>query len=129
MSIRTEGIFPRPTTSLFVEQQLELYREYLALMYEYALERDHSGLLATIEEPALGNPIQVHRDGRLISQDIVNSVRERNSILAAMEAESGTNFTLAELGAGYGRLGYVMLKTTQCRCSIFRPRSIFHSGI
>jgi putative sugar O-methyltransferase len=99
--------------------KLELYREYLALMYEYALERDHSGLLATIEEPALGNPIQVHRDGRLISQDIVNSVRERNSILAAMEAESGTNFTLAELGAGYGRLGYVMLKTTQCRYFVF----------
>jgi putative sugar O-methyltransferase len=97
----------------------ELYREYLALMYEYALQRDHSGLLATLEEPTLGNPIRVQRNGRLVSQDIVNSVRERNSILAAMDASSDTRFMLAELGAGYGRLGYVMLKTTGCRYFVF----------
>jgi putative sugar O-methyltransferase len=97
----------------------ELYREYLALMYEYALQRDCSGLLATLEEPTLGNPIRVQRNGRLISQDIVNSVRERNSILATMEAKSDARFVLAELGAGYGRLGYVMLKTTGCRYFAF----------
>jgi putative sugar O-methyltransferase len=97
----------------------ELYREHLALMYEYALRRDRSGLLATLEEPKLGNPIRVHRNGRLISQDLVNSVRERNSIFAAMKGESDTHFTLAELGAGYGRLGYVMLKTTRCRYFVF----------
>jgi putative sugar O-methyltransferase len=97
----------------------ELYREYLALMYEYALQRDRSRLLAMLEEPTLGNPIRVHRNGRLISQDIVNSVRERNSILAAMDASSDTRFMLAELGAGYGRLGYVMLKTTGCRYFVF----------
>jgi putative sugar O-methyltransferase len=97
----------------------ELYREYLALMYEYALQRDRSGLLATLEEPMLGNPIRVQRNGRLISQDIINSVRERNSILAATDTSSDTRFMLAELGAGYGRLGYVMLKTTGCRYFVF----------
>ena len=97
----------------------ELYREYLALMYEYALERDRSGLLATLDEPTLGNPIRVHRNGRLISQDLVNSVRERNSIIGAMEANTDAHFTLAELGAGYGRLGYVLLKTTKCRYFVF----------
>ena len=97
----------------------ELYREYLALMYEYALERDRSGLLATLDEPTLGNPIGVHRNGRLISQDLVNSVRERNSIIGAMEANTDAHFTLAELGAGYGRLGYVLLKTTKCRYFVF----------
>jgi putative sugar O-methyltransferase len=97
----------------------ELYREYLALMYEYALERDRSGLLATLEEPELGNPIHVRRNGRLISQDIVNSVRERNSILSAVELDKHTRFDIAELGAGYGRLGYVMLKTTACRYFVF----------
>jgi putative sugar O-methyltransferase len=97
----------------------ELYREYLELMYEYALERDRSGLLATPEEPTLGNPIRVHRNGRLISQDIVNSVRERNSILAAMDGNGDTRFTMAELGAGYGRLGYLMLKTTAYRYFVF----------
>ena len=54
-------------------------------MYEYALDGTTPDC-STLEEPALGNPIHVHRIGRLISQDIVNSVRERNSILAAMEA-------------------------------------------
>jgi hypothetical protein len=65
----------------------ELYREYLALMFEYALLRDRSGLLATLEEPELGNPIRIRRNARLISQDIVNSVRERNSILSADKLE------------------------------------------
>jgi len=97
----------------------ELYREYLALMYEYALRRDRSGLLATLEEPRLGNPISVQRGGRRISQDLVNSVRERNSIIGAMEASTDTRFTLGELGAGYGRLGYVLLKTTKCRYFVF----------
>jgi putative sugar O-methyltransferase len=99
--------------------KLKLYREYLARMYEYALQREGSGLLATLEEPALGNPIRVRRNGRLISQDIVNSLRERNALLAAIEADDGTRFMAAELGAGYGRLGYLLLKTTQCRYFVF----------
>jgi putative sugar O-methyltransferase len=96
----------------------ELYCEYLSLMFEYARQRDQSGLLTTLEEPQLGNPIRVHRNGKLVSQDLVNSVRERNSILAALEA-GAERFTMAELGAGYGRLGYVMLKTTGCRYFVF----------
>jgi len=88
-------------------------------MYEYALRRDRSGLLATLDEPTLGNPVDVRRNSRLISQDLVNSVRERNSIIDAMEASTDTHFTLAELGAGYGRLGYVLLKTTKCRYFVF----------
>ena len=108
-------IFKDPDRS----KKRELYREYLALMYEYALRRDRSGLLATLDEPTLGNPIDVRRNGRLISQDLVNSVRERNSIIGAMEASTDTHFTLGELGAGYGRLGYVLLKTTKCRYFVF----------
>lgn len=108
-------IFKDPDRS----RKRELYREYLALMYEYALRRDRSGLLATLDEPTLGNPIDVRRNGRLISQDLVNSVRERNSIIGAMEASTDTHFTLGELGAGYGRLGYVLLKTTKCRYFLF----------
>jgi putative sugar O-methyltransferase len=97
----------------------ELYREYLALMYEYALRRDRSGLLAALDEPTLGNPIGVRRSGRLISQDLVNSVRERNAIMSAIEASTDTHFMLGDLGAGYGRLGYVLLKTTKCRYFVF----------
>jgi putative sugar O-methyltransferase len=75
--------------------------------------------LAKLDEPTLGNPIRVYRNGRLISQDIVNSLRERNSILAAIGADGSTRFTLAELGAGYGRLGYLLLETTTCRYFVF----------
>src|SRR5262249_4927134 len=70
-------------------------------------------------EPELGNPIRVRRNGRLISQDIVNSARERNSILSAVHLDRHAPFDLAELGAGYGRLGYLMLKTTACRYFVF----------
>ena len=97
----------------------ELYREFIALIFEYALRRDRSGLLTTLEEPTLGNPIRVHRNGRLISQDMINSLRERNSIVAGIGAGSDTRFVLAELGAGYGRLGHVLLQTTQCRYFVF----------
>jgi putative sugar O-methyltransferase len=108
-------IFKNPDRAL----KLELYREYLGRMYEYALQRDRSRLLATLEEPVLGNPIHVRRNGKLISQDLVNSVRERNAIVANLGRDNEARFTLAELGAGYGRLGYVMLKTTQCRYFVF----------
>jgi putative sugar O-methyltransferase len=104
----------------------DLYCEYLSLMFEYAERRDRSGLLAALEEPALGNPIRVHRNGKLVSQDIVNSIRERNSILTALGTEHEPRFTLAELGAGYGRLGYVMLKTTACRYFVFDIAPALH---
>src|SRR5262245_18093840 len=97
----------------------ELYRVYLDLLYRYATELDNSGLIATLEEPKLGNPIRAYRNDKLISQDLVNSVRERNSILAAMGAGGDTRLMVAELGAGYGRLGYLMLKTTNSRYFVF----------
>src|SRR5262245_22157882 len=106
----------------------ELYREYLALMYEYVLQRDRSGLLAKVKEPELGKPMSVRRNGRLISQDIVNSLRERNSIMSAVQLGSHAPFDLAELGAGYGRLGYLMLKTTACRYFVFDiPPALYFS--
>jgi putative sugar O-methyltransferase len=99
--------------------KLQLYREYLASTFEYALQRDRSGLLTTVEEAELGNPLRVRRRGRLISQDVINSIRERNSILAGTKLQNGVGMTVGELGAGYGRLGYVILKTTQFRYFVF----------
>jgi putative sugar O-methyltransferase len=77
-------------------------------------------VLARLEEPELGNPIRVWRDGRLVSQDLVNSVRERNTIVAGRPgAEADPSRRVAELGAGYGRLGYVLLSTTNWRYFVF----------
>jgi putative sugar O-methyltransferase len=108
-------IFKEPDRAM----KRELYREYLALAYEYSLRRDNAGVLPRLQEPILGNPIRVHRDGSLISQDIINSVRERHSLMAARAADREGPFLVAELGAGYGRLGYVMLITTECRYFVF----------
>ena len=120
-------IFKEPDRTL----NRELYREYLARIFEYAASRDRTGLLLKIEEPTLGNPISVRRSGRLISQDIINSVRERNAILAAAAMQSATRFFLAELGAGYGRLGYLICgpPAVVTPYSTSPPRSIFRSGI
>jgi hypothetical protein len=102
---------------------LRLYKWYVGALYEYGLKTDRHGVLARLEEPELGNPIRIWRQGRLISQDLINSVRERNAIVEALEscrsAAAGRAPLIAELGAGYGRLGHVLLATTGCRYMIF----------
>jgi putative sugar O-methyltransferase len=100
---------------------MELYKQFVAMLYEYGQLRDPSGLLEQLDEPNLGNPIVVRRQGRPISQDLVNSVRERNSILAALKKHGSekSNPRIAELGAGYGRLGYVLLKSTAAQYFVF----------
>jgi putative sugar O-methyltransferase len=109
--------FRGPDRSLSVK----CYKEFVAMLYEYGQLRDSSGLLERLDEPTLGNPIAVRRQGRPISQDLVNSVRERNSIVEALEyyGSGDPNPRIAELGAGYGRLGYVLLKSTAARYFVF----------
>ena len=92
----------------------------MAGLYEYALKTDSSGLLPQLQEPELGNPIRVWRDGKLVSQDLVNSVLERNTIVEALGGAARSRpARIAELGAGYGRLGHVLLSTYSCRYFVF----------
>ena len=100
--------------------QLLLYKLFVGSLYEYVLKTDRHGVLTRLVEPELGNPIRVLRDGRLVSQDLVNSVRERHMIVEGLVAtDTGQPRLIAELGAGYGRLGYVLLTTTNCRYITF----------
>jgi putative sugar O-methyltransferase len=78
------------------------------LLWEYA-RRNHGEILDEIAEPPLGNPPQVVREGRLISQDLANSIIEYHSIAAGLPAMDRIR-TICELGAGYGRNAYVFLK-------------------
>lgn len=102
---------------------LSLYRSYVAGLYAYGLATDGHGVLARLEEPELGNPIRLRWRGRLISQDLVNSVRERNAIVDRLGVSFMTGGRsrpiVGELGAGYGRLGHVLLATTACRYVVF----------
>jgi len=102
------------------EFRLRLYKWYVAFLYEYGLQADCHGILTRLEEPETGNPIRIWRDGKLVSQDLVSSVLERNVILDALVIrKEGAAQIVAELGAGYGRLAWVILATSPCRYFIF----------
>jgi putative sugar O-methyltransferase len=86
-----------------------IYRTFVAMYAEVLQRHDRRGLLQAIEEPLLGNPFLVSHAGRRISQDLCNSIHELYSILGPEGAASQSAPAFVELGAGYGRLGYVML--------------------
>jgi putative sugar O-methyltransferase len=85
-----------------------LYRTYVAMLWEYVSEHDSLELLRRLDEPTFGNPFLIRYSGRAISQDLCNSVLEFYSAGAA-DAADGRRWQVAELGAGYGRLAFVML--------------------
>lgn len=86
-----------------------IYRTFVAMYAEVLRRHDRRGLLQSIEEPPLGNPFLVSHAGRRISQDLCNSIHELYSILGPDGAALPSAPAFVELGAGYGRLGYVML--------------------
>jgi putative sugar O-methyltransferase len=102
------------------ELRKKLYCEFVSKLYEYALTTEEADTLNSLEEPEIGNPIRILRDGKLISQDLVTSVMERGLVMKYLKKQKSTSpYIIGELGAGYGRLAYVFLKTTPCRYIIF----------
>src|SRR5437762_3584785 len=67
-----------------------------------------------LEEPAVGNPSALVHRGRVISQDLCNSIQELYSVFGpdGGAIASGRNLEVAELGAGYGRLAYVVVSAS-----------------
>lgn len=119
-------IFKNPKDlEFFTDKQLMLtwkerwfYKLFIGMLWEYARSEDPERLLDKLEEPVLGRPLDIRRGFRRISQDLANSVLERNAIMQSVRKDRET-IIVAELGAGYGRLAYVFLKTTSCRYFIF----------
>jgi putative sugar O-methyltransferase len=107
-----EGFFE--SNPLMDRDKRETYALFVALLCSLARRGDPHRVIDTLTEPAEGNPIRITLDGRAVSQDLANSVRERNAILAGAGAGIETP-VVAELGAGYGRLAYVFLTTLHCR--------------
>lgn len=62
---------------------------------------ERSGGFAGLTEPAFGNPPAIYDEGRLISQDLANSVLEYRSFADVAKG------TVCELGGGYGRNAFV----------------------
>ena len=97
------------------------YALFVGLLWDYARRGDRLDLIAGLEEPEAGDPIRVLLDGQRISQDLANSVRECNAMLSGMSwrPTPANPLHVAELGAGYGRLAYVLLAGLPCRYFIF----------
>ena len=100
-------------------RELYVYKLFVGMLWEVAARQDWSGLSGNIEEPAIGNPIEIRRNGRPISQDLANSIREYHTILSLELALASRYKRIAELGAGYGRLGHVFLEDGYSAYHIF----------
>ena len=83
-----------------------LYSFLVRLLDVYARQNDPLGA-ARLDEPQLGDPLPVRRRGRLISQDLANSALEAAAISRALGGKAPE--TILEIGAGYGRLAFVLL--------------------
>ena len=108
-----------PAYPLANAHQRETYRVAVGLLWEYVLSTDRFGVLETLTESEIGNPVRIWRNGKLISSDLAHSVRERNMLLEASELNGDEALCVAELGAGYGRLAEVFGRTTNYRYMIF----------
>ena len=114
--VRNEGTFTSPdldgslvcSQARWSEAERERYKEFLILSWTFAVSRDRLGLLSRISEPPLGHPITIRAQGLDISQDLCNSVLEVNAMLEHVTVQPHKRFRVAELGAGYGRLPYVL---------------------
>lgn len=103
------------------QERLRVYCIFLGLVWTYSKRIDRFKVLDRLDEPQLGNPIQVRHKGRLVSQDLATSSREFNAIMGEVAHRRGaaTRLVVGELGAGYGRLAHVFLGMTPCRYLIF----------
>lgn len=101
------------------------YARYVAYLFDYVSRIDSLHLLKNLSEPRVGSPLLVQYKRRLISQDLCNSIYEFYSI--TKEIDVSDSYRIAEIGAGYGRLAYVFLKTIpQTRyCIIDVPPALF----
>jgi putative sugar O-methyltransferase len=79
------------------------------LLWAYAVSIDTNRSTRKLSEPAEGNPLPVYYGSRRISQDLGNAFLEYHAVMNAM-ANADAVKTVMELGAGYGRTGYVFLK-------------------
>lgn len=101
----------------FLQQHyLEFYSFFVGLLWYYVSCNDATGLHRELDEPSLGNPLPVRLGGRLISQDLANSLDEWLSIRALTEhAHMPATCRVLEVGAGYGRLAYVFMRAGKCK--------------
>ena len=78
---------------------------------------DRHGLRHKVEEPLVGNPLRVKFGRKLLSQDLASSIMECNVLADLTKGIASPR--VAEIGAGYGRVGYTYAKTLPGQYFIF----------
>lgn len=129
--------FPQPRAAIydraasFNGPAAWIYKAFVAMYADVIARDDARGLLRALEEPSLGNPFLVRHNGRGISQDLCNSVHELYSILGrdGVPPAHLDSPAFAEIGAGYGRLAFVVLKSLPAAsyCVIDIPPALYVS--
>jgi len=108
------GALTSPRHELLKRKHTIYYNLLTNLLWSYVEKDDTDGNLKKLHEPLDGNPLEVMRDGRLISQDLANSLIEYEAILHP-DLDRREVRTILELGPGYGRTAHVFL-TLQPGC-------------
>ncbi len=103
-----------PRHDLLKRKHTIFYNTLTNLLWSYVEKNDSEGHLKRLTEPLEGNPLEVRRDGKLISQDLANSLIEYKAILHP-DLDRREVHTIMELGPGYGRTAHVFL-TLQPGC-------------
>jgi putative sugar O-methyltransferase len=93
------------------------YKCFVGAAWEAARHEDTLGLTERLSEPQVGNPIAIRHRGRLISQDLANSIIECNYVARTGVVKEGSR--IAELGAGYGRVAHVFSEAAPVTYCIF----------
>jgi putative sugar O-methyltransferase len=94
-----------------------LYKFFVGALWDQARRHDPLRLTERLSEPLAGSPIPIRHRGRLISQDLANSIIELSFVEPAGFLREGAR--VAELGAGYGRLAYVYAQAVPVTYCIF----------
>ncbi len=93
---------------LFTLDQSFQYNLATAMLYDYVVSINGLGALKMLTESEIGNPPTMEIDGKLVSQDMLNSVIEYHSVTSQMKF--GSRPHVMEIGAGSGRTAYCFLK-------------------
>lgn len=88
--------------------QRRLYALYVVALDQFVRDHDEYGLYGALNEPKLGNPLSVHLGKRMVSQDLANSYLEYCFIRKSLGEAFNQTYVIAEIGAGYGRLAYML---------------------
>jgi putative sugar O-methyltransferase len=63
-----------------------------------------------VEESSVGNPVGINYKNHYVTQDLCNSILDVNFILENTKLNTNRPLRVMELGAGYGRIIYALLK-------------------